>query len=86
MTYKYGTAEKSLNPYSTGICSLSSVFVVLSGGCKGLNPYSTGICSLSYCFSCWESGMSSSLNPYSTGICSLSVIDANGMPQTITES
>ncbi len=64
--------ERGLNPYSTGICSLSAQvereFDKLD---DGLNPYSTGICSLRVQS---ERGTIhvQSLNPYSTGICSLS--------------
>ena len=64
--------QTSLNPYSTGRCSLSLLLRSKGQGCRqGLNPYSTGRCSLRP--KCVFDSFASldGLNPYSTGRCSL---------------
>ena len=73
MTYKYGTAEKSLNPCSNGICSQSIITVERIFKAKGvlilvLMEYALrGLLMLFF-----PKRMAVSLNPCSNGICSQS--------------
>ena len=63
----------SLNPYSTGCCSLTQMYGRNEYYSFSLNPYSTG-CLLSDELPENHKQKSRCLNPYSTGCCSLTTL------------